>query len=281
MTLSLAGLADAALPNFAGTEQAPSRRLRIALLHLAPVPGDLAHNRSLIEKAIATAAGMGAAWIITPELCLTGYTFADRIGTDWIKPQPDEWMTQVCRSTARLGVTLFLSHPERDPHSRKLHNTVFVILADGTIAGKHRKIHTLKVGSEAWSTPGERASVVPVPPFKQIGMLICADAASKDMARSLKEQGAELLVSSAAWAPGLHGPSGEWERCTSDTGLPLIVCNRTGPDRTLDFTKAESVVVQDGQRLLSLSSEQSAIFVIDWDLDARTLATKEHRTVYL
>lgn len=65
--------------------------LRIALLHLAPIPGDLAHNRRLVETAIATAAGLGAAWIITPELCICGYSFADQIGTEWILPQPDPW----------------------------------------------------------------------------------------------------------------------------------------------------------------------------------------------
>jgi predicted amidohydrolase len=178
-------------------------------------------------------------------------------------------------------VTVFLSHPERDGQSGKLHNTVFVIATDGRIIGKHRKINTLRVGSEAWSSPGEQATVLPVPPFKNVGILICADAYSPEICRSLQAQGAELLVSAAAWPPGLHGPNGEWERCTSETGLPLLVCNRTGPDLTLDFTKGASVVVKDGQRLLSLSSERSAIFVVDWDLKTRTLATKEYQTVYL
>ncbi|MFI5248231.1 MAG: carbon-nitrogen hydrolase family protein, partial [Nitrospirales bacterium] len=104
---------------------------------------------------------------------------------------------------------------------------------------------------------------------------------TSEIARNLQAQGAQLLVSSAAWAPGLHGPNGEWERCTSDTGLPLIVCNRTGPDRTLDFTKAETVVVKDGQRLLSLSSARSTVFVIEWDLEAQTLATQNYQVVYL
>jgi predicted amidohydrolase len=112
-------------------------------------------------------------------------------------------------------------------------------------------------------------------------MLICADAFTSDIARNLRAQGAQLLVSSAAWAPGHHGPNGEWERCTSDTGLPLIVCNRTGPDRTLDFTKAETVVATDGRRLLSLSSARSAVFAIEWDLEKQTLATQDYQTVYL
>ena len=259
----------------------PAQTLRIALLHLAPIPGDLTRNRRLVEAAVTTAARLGATWIITPELIVTGYTFADCIGTEWILPQPDAWMTHMSRLAARMRVTLFLSCPEQDRRSRKLYNSLFAIGTDGTIVGTHRKIHTLKVGSEAWSTSGTQAIAVPVPPFTRVGMLICADAFTSEIARTLQAQGAQLLVSSAAWAPGLHGPNGEWERCTSDTGLPLIVCNRTGPDRTLDFTKAETVVVKNGRRLLSLSSARSTIFVVEWDLETQTLATQDYQVVYL
>ncbi len=255
--------------------------LRIAFLHLAPLPGDRAHNRRLVETAATTAAGLGATWIITPELSITGYTFADRIGTEWILPQPDPWMTPMCRLVARLRVTLFLSHPERDRESGKLYNSVFVIDADGAIIGTHRKVNTLRVGSEAWSSPGEQVGAIPVQPFKSVGILICADAYSPEICRSLQAQGAQLLVSSAAWAPGLHGPNGEWERCTSDTGLPLLVCNRTGQDRTLNFTEAETVVVKNGRRLLSLSSERSAIFAVEWDLQTQNVARQEYQRVYL
>ena len=41
----------------------------------------------LVETAVTTAAGLGATWILTPELCICGYAFADQIGTDWIVPQ--------------------------------------------------------------------------------------------------------------------------------------------------------------------------------------------------
>jgi predicted amidohydrolase len=255
--------------------------LRIALLHLAPRPGDLTYNRRLVETAVTTAAGLGAAWVVTPELCICGYTFADRIGTDWIVPQPDAWVTRFCRLSARLHVTVFLSHPERDPQTGKLYNTVFVIAANGTIVGSHRKITPLRVGSEAWSSPGEAVVPLPVPPFRSVGILICADASTVGIAKRLQAQGAQLLISSAAWAPGLYGPNGEWEQCTRETGLPLLVCNRTGTDRALTFTAAESVIVKDGKRLLSLQSERSAIFSIDWNLRTQDLATQEYQTVYL
>ena len=253
--------------------------LRIALAHLAPIPADLAYNRQLVERAVTIAARIGAAWVVTPELIISGYTFADRIGIEWIGPQPDPWMTSLCRLTARLRMTVFLSHPERDRRSKKLYNSVFVITPDGAIAGTHRKINTLRVGSESWSTPGEDAVPVPVHPLGHVGILICADAFSPKIAESLEAQGARMLVSSAAWGPGLHGPNGEWERCTKDTGLPLLVCNRTGPDRTLDFTGAQSVVVKDGQRLLSLSSTRSTLFVLDWNLLTQDLATPQYQRI--
>jgi len=261
--------------------QAGSHTLRIALLHLAPRPADLAYNRRLLEQALVTAAEQRAAWILTPELSITGYTFADAIGTDWILPQPDPWMKDIADLIAHLNVTVFMSIPERDLHTQNLHNSVYVIAPDGSFIGCHRKINTLRVGSESWSTPGERVAPFLVPPFGHVGILICADAFSPAIAKRLHAQGAQLLVSSAAWAPGLHGPNGEWERCTRDTGLPLLVCNRTGRDRTLDFTKAESVVVRNGRRLLSMSSEQSVIFIIAWDLKTQHLITTEYERIVL
>ena len=93
------------------------------------------------------AANRGATWILTPKLAVTGYTFADGLGTQWIKPQPDHWMAKVCRFAARRRLTIFLSHPERDPQSELLYNSVFAIGPDGRLAGSHRKINALRVGS--------------------------------------------------------------------------------------------------------------------------------------
>ena len=255
--------------------------LRVAFLHLAPVPGDLIQNRRAIETAIIRAAQTGATWILTPELAICGYTFADTLGTDWIEPQPDQWVSTLCQLTARLRITLFLSHPERDRKTDTLYNSLFVITPDGCVVGSHRKINTLRVGSEAWSSPGNRAEPIALPAFGRVGLLICADTYTPAIANSLKAHGAQVLVSSAAWAPGLHGPNGEWERCTKDTGLPLFVCNRTGPDRTLNFIQAESVVAQEGKRLLSFQSARAAIFIIDWYLATNALASKRFQQITL
>lgn len=258
--------------------------LRISLLHLAPVTGDVAQNRKLVETAVTMASEQGADWAITPELCIPGYLFAEMIGTDWILPQPDPWMQGFCGLVKELKMTVFLSHPHRDPQSGKLYNSVFIVSPEGEIVGKHSKVKALG-GAEGWSTPGEE--IVPlssdgVSDGLNIGILICADAYKNEVASVLQSKGAQVLVSPAAWGPGKCAPDGEWERRSGDTGLPIIVCNRTGvEDEELDYRGAESVVAQDGQRLLAATSDQPVILTFDWDMDSMTLLSEDFTRTYL
>jgi len=163
--------------------------LRIALLHLAPRSADLAYNQRLVEQGIAIATQAGANWIITPELATTGYTFAEIIGTDWIATQPDAWLQHICEMARRHGVAIFLGHVERDQERDPLHNSVFTITASGELLRQHRKINTLRIGSEAWSTLGVDSTVIDLHPYGRVGILICADACSPGIAAQLKANG--------------------------------------------------------------------------------------------
>jgi predicted amidohydrolase len=87
----------------------------------------------------------------------------------------------------------------------------------------------------------------------------------------LQEQGAQPPVSPAAWGPWPHGPGDACEQRTRETGLPLLVCNRTGTDHTRNFTEAESVVIKDGTRLLAFHAPHSTLILVDWDLQAQEL----------
>jgi predicted amidohydrolase len=91
-----------------------------------------------------------------------------------------------------------------------------------------------------------------------------------------------VLVSSVAWGPGGCGPDGEWEARSLDTGMPIIVCNRSGQEEgELDYRKAESVVAQDGRRVLEATSDRSVILSFDWDMDSMTLLSEDFQRTYL
>ena len=252
-------------------------RGKIALLHLETVPGALDRNRYLIVEAIKHAAALNAQWIVTPELAVCGLQFAHVVGSEWIQPQPDSWMQQVCRLVKTLKRTVFLGCPERE--GRRFYNSVFVIGPTGEIVGQHRKLNVVS-DSLSWSNPGDRVAPIECDGIK-VGVLICSDAYTSNIARALRFEGAEMLVSPASWGPGIHGPNGEWEQRSHETGLPVIVCNRTGAEQTLDFWKAPSVVAKNGDRLLSHTSDRSAVLTFDWDFSNMVPSTARFRADYI
>jgi N-carbamoylputrescine amidase len=134
--------------------------------------------------------------------------------------------------------------------------------------------------AEAWASPGSRLSPIFVHPL-HVGLLICADAYTPPLAKRLQAQGAQILVSPAAWGPWPHGPDGAWEQRTRETGLPLFVCNRTGTEQNLSFMDAESVVIKDGKRLLAFQAPRSAIVLVDWCWTTQTLSGQGWQVIAL
>ena len=81
-------------------------KLRFSLLHLALKPGALLLNYTLVERGIRVAAASGADWVITPELCISGYQFIDVIGTDWIAVHPDQWTNNIRQLAKALELAI-------------------------------------------------------------------------------------------------------------------------------------------------------------------------------
>ena len=61
------------------------------------------------------------------------------------------------------------------------------------------------------------------------------------------------------------GPGDLWEQRSAETGLPLIVANRTGREPELDFSAGESIVAAGGKRRFAFSTGLSRLFYVDWD----------------
>jgi 5-aminopentanamidase len=240
----------------------------LALLHLAPRPGDIAHNKRMVEAAVRRASDGGARFVVTPELVVSGYGFRDAIGTDWVaRDQPAllAWAADLAR---RQSVFLLLGTPEADG---RLFNSQILFAPDGARIGHHRKIMVLKVGSESWSTAGDRSTVVALDGIGRVGLFVCADMYSKRLVAETAAREVDLLISSAAWAPGEHGPNGEWERASLEAARPVLVCNRTGMD-AMDFRGSRSVAAVGGTIASSHSSPDSAIVLLDWTPQARQVS---------
>lgn len=240
----------------------------LALLHLDARPGCIEQNKSTIDAAVRRASAMGARFVVTPELAASGYGFRDAIGTAWIaESRLYDWAARLAREAS---VFLVLGTPEAAPSGAALYNSMVAFAPDGGPVGWHRKINVLRSGSESWSSPGDRPTVVDVPGIGRMGLFVCADMYSERLVDETAAQGVDLLLSSAAWAPGLHGPNGEWERASAVAGRPVLVCNRTGAD-VIDFTRAQSIAAIDGSIAHCHASVDSAIILVDWNQQDREL----------
>lgn len=243
----------------------------VALLHLAPRPGEIARNKRMVERAVLRASAMGARFIVASELAISGYGFRDVIGTDWIRRDQEAlfgWASGLARQASTF---LLLGTPEAAPADGELFNSLVLFSSEGRRLGHHRKVNALRVGSESWSKPGDRATVVAVDGIGRLGLFVCADMYSRRLVEETIAQDVDLLISSAAWAPGEHGPNGQWEWASQAAGRPVLVCNRTGVD-VLDFSGAQSIVAVGGSIVHDHASLEPAIVLVDWTLQAHELA---------
>ncbi|BAZ97939.1 (R)-stereoselective amidase [bioreactor metagenome] len=239
---------------------------KLALLHMKPEKADLAKNRRILENALDKAAEHQVDWLITPELCTSGYCFDNEIGHSWISPQPDRWTTLFLNRAGQAGICLFLACPEQDRESGRYYNSVLVFEPGFGIRGRHRKIAVQK-GFESWSSKGETAKPILCQGVR-VGVIICADAWYEEIPLGLKEQGAQIFISPAAWPPEPYSPYPCWESITRKTGLPLVICNRTGQEDDLPFYTSESLVMKDGRKLAAYASEEPALLTINWDFES-------------
>lgn len=233
--------------------------MHIAMLHFAPAAGSLATNMAWIEQAAAAAAG--ADLLMMPELAVTGYGFAAVMGSAWIEHEAPSWLDRIGDLARRHCLNILATLPVHDPATGLLHNAASLLGRDGAPRGTHCKVAVIPGGAEAWSAPGTGFSVIEVDERRRVGVAICADAALRDLPMAMDAP--DMVLSPAAWSPGLHGPSGEWERLSGEARAPVLVCNRSGHDGW-DFSGAESVLAVDGRRLASWSGEgPTLIHVLD------------------
>lgn len=240
-----------------------AQSIRIALLHFAPRYDDVSHNLAQLERLFFQAVELHADLILTPELAVSGYEFYKILGSEWIKTDGPAILAKFTQLARENHVALVLGSPSYAAESGKYYNAAIFIDEHGQVIGTHHKRLVLP-GAEAWSSPGTELKPV-VWRGHQIGLLICADAYPAHLAAELTRQGAEVLFSLAAWAPGLHGPEGEWEQRSQETGLPILVCNRTGQGALVNFEGSSSVIAAEGRRLAEYSDKKPAILTMDFN----------------
>ena len=205
--------------------------------------GDAEANLAIIEQRVAEAAAAGAKLVLLQELhngaYLCQHESVDEFDLAETIPGP---------STARLaalakqhGVVLVSSLFEKRA-TGLYHNTAVVFDADGSTAGKYRKMHIPDdpgFYEKFYFTPGDIGFTPIDTSVGRLGVLVCWDQWYPEGARLMALAGAELLLYPTAigWDPSDDKAEKTRQRDAwilshrghaVANGLPVLSCNRVG-----------------------------------------------------
>ena len=205
--------------------------------------GDVCDNRArLADKARALAAA-GARLIVNQELHDSLY-FCQTENVDLCGLAvtiPSETTDFYAHLAKELGVVIVTSLFERRAPGL-YHNTAVVFEADGTIAGKYRKMHIPDDPAyyeKFYFTPGDIGFEPIQTSVGKLGVLVCWDQWYPEAARLMALRGAEILIYPTAigWESSDTPEEQERQRQAWITvqrghaianGLPVVAVNRVG-----------------------------------------------------
>jgi predicted amidohydrolase len=197
--------------------------------------------------------------VVFPELFLSGYTLSDidELAVHLDGPE----LKQVADTARESSTALIFGAPERV--SDGVANTAFCIDSQGTIAGVYRKVQ-LYGGKESDAfVAGDELLVVELCGLK-IGIMICFDVEFPEVARSLAQAGAELLVTiSANMEPFGNDHAVFVSARALENGLPHAYVNQVGPgEKNLIFVGGSTVVSPDGEIYAQAGSSDEEILSV-------------------
>jgi N-carbamoylputrescine amidase len=160
------------------------------------------------------------------------------------------------------------------------YNSAYVLDADGSVAGKYRKVHVPDIPlwhEKFYFSPGDLGFQVIQTRYVKIGVLICWDIFFPEAARALALKGAELLVVPTAAA---YASAAKWEHMASSAAIAnnvyVMRVNRVGGPERQRFYGKSFVVDPYGEIDLEPTGKNDAIMLTEID----TAEVEEARRIW-
>src|SRR5487761_1800830 len=239
--------------------------LVISVAQLDPTVGDIAGNLAKLHRALAEARGQGADLVVASELYVAGYPPEDLILKPAFVAACQTAVANFARETASAPAVLVGTPWRQDG---KLYNAA-ALLADGKIAALRFK-HDLPNYGVFDEKRVFASGPPPGPiPFKgvRLGVMVCEDMWLPEVAETLQESGAEILVvinSSPFETDKLGERMGLAVSRVTETGLPLLYVNQVCGQDELVFDGASFALDADLKLRLQAPSWREAQPLTTW-----------------
>lgn len=249
---------------------------------------DTADNRRRLAEKVREAARSGARLVVLQELHDTLYFCQQEITDlcDLAVDIPSETTDSYAALVRECGVVLVTSVFERRAPGL-YHNTALVFDADGSLAGKYRKMHIPDdpgFYEKFYFTPGDLGFEPVDTSVGKLGVLVCWDQWFPEAAREMALRGAQMLIYPTAigWCPGDSADEKARQREAWVTvqrghavanGLPVVAVNRVGFEADpydaangLEFWGTSFVAGPQGELLAMAPTDAEAVLTVDIDL---------------
>jgi NAD+ synthase len=244
-----------------------SDTLTIALAQVDPTVGDVEGNVARI--AAARAAASGADLVVAPELCVSGYPPEDLVFRASFLEAVRAGVEKLAALTGDGGPGLLVGAPWRDGDAT--YNAA-ILIDRGKVAAVRYKHHLPNYGvfDEARVFA---AGPVPGPmSFRNVrlGAMVCEDMWFEDVAETLAESGAELLIVPNGSPFELDKPDVRLNHAVArvrETGLPLVYVNQLCGQDDLVFDGGSFVLNADRSLVAQLPWWSPQVAVTTWTRD--------------
>src|SRR5438477_2139363 len=237
--------------------------MRLALVQINPVVGDLEGNQALILERLAEAKANAADLILFPELVVTGYPPEDLLLRPGFVRAAEQCVEAIAREAR--GTTVLVGAPHFD---RDLFNACYV-LSGGEVKAVYRKRFLPNYGvfdEDRYFAPG-RDLILLEHGKTLLGPTVCEDLWQPGPpATDLALAGAELLVNISA-SPFYVGRDREREEMfvtrARDNSCFIAFCNTVGGQDELIFDGHSVVIDDEGTVLARAPGFEEALLVVD------------------
>lgn len=240
-------------------------RFRLTLAQLNPTVGALAANAAKARDAWARGRDAGADLVALPEMFITGYQTQDLV----MKPA---FVTEAMAAIEALAVdcaegpALAIGGPFREGGA--LYNAYWV-LKDGKVltrALKHHLPNDEVFDEERLFDSGPISGPYAIGPLR-LGSPVCEDSWYEDVAETLAETGAELLMvpNGSPYHRGkMDTRLAHMVGRVVETGLPLVYLNTVGGQDDQVFDGASFVLNPGGALAVQLPAFEEAVVQVDF-----------------
>mgnify|MGYP001253005419 FL=1 len=248
--------------------------MKIALCQINPTVGAINQNKKNILDSYNRALDSKADIVVFPELALMGYPPQDLLLRDRFIKNANNALEEIAQKSS---VPIILGNALTEDN--KLYNCAF-ICENGEIVSHYKKrlLPTYDVFDEdRYFSAGNEHCIVEVPiegKNTKIGLQICEDLWDKnyscDLAKELKELGAEIIINISASPYRVDRLLDRCElihRKAKHNSIPYIYCNLVGAQDELIFDGQSLAYNENGQLIAQGRAFEEEIIMVDLALN--------------